>query len=54
MPESNLPKTYDFAATEQRLYQWWESAGYFKPSNDPNQPGHDPSKKNKDRFETYS
>ena len=45
MPESNLPKTYDFAATEQRLYQWWESAGYFKPSNDPNQPGHDPSKK---------
>ena len=45
MPETTLPKTYDFAATEQRLYEWWESAGYFKPSNDPNQPGHDPSKK---------
>ncbi len=45
MPESTLPKTYDFAATEQRLYEWWQSAGYFKPSNDPNKPGHDPSKK---------
>src|SRR5512146_2542648 len=45
MPETNLPKTYDFAATEQRLYQWWESAGFFKPSNDPNRPGHDPFKK---------
>ena len=45
MPESTLPKTYDFAATEQRLYAWWQSAGYFKPSNDPNKPGHDPSKK---------
>ncbi len=45
MPESTLPKTYDFAATEQRLYTWWQSAGYFKPSNDPNKPGHDPSKK---------
>ena len=45
MAETNLPKTYDFAATEQRLYTWWEASGYFKPSNDPNQPGHDPSKK---------
>jgi valyl-tRNA synthetase len=40
-----LPKTYDFAATEQRLYQWWETSGYFKPANDPNKPGFDPSKK---------
>jgi len=43
MAQSNLPKTYDFAATEQRLYAWWEESGYFKPTNDPNQPGHDPS-----------
>ena len=37
-----LPKTYDFASTEQRIYAWWEQNGYFKPSNDPNQPGHNP------------
>jgi valyl-tRNA synthetase len=37
-----LPKTYDFASTEQRIYAWWEENGYFKPSNDPNQPGHNP------------
>ncbi len=30
-----LPKTYDFASTEQRLYAWWESSGYFKPKIDP-------------------
>ncbi|MCB9134440.1 MAG: valine--tRNA ligase [Anaerolineales bacterium] len=35
-----LPKTYDFASTEQRIYAWWEENGYFQPSNDPNQPGH--------------
>jgi valyl-tRNA synthetase len=29
-----LPKTYDFATTEKRLYSWWESAGYFKPAGD--------------------
>jgi valyl-tRNA synthetase len=40
-----LPKTYDFAATEQRLYEWWERSGYFKPSNDPEKPGFDPSRK---------
>ena len=45
MPESNLPKTYDFAATEQKLYAWWESHGWFKPRNDPSQPGFDPSQK---------
>ncbi|MBI2977041.1 MAG: valine--tRNA ligase, partial [Chloroflexi bacterium] len=32
-----LPKTYDFASTEQRLYAWWESSGYFKPRIDPGQ-----------------
>ncbi|MEP7357741.1 MAG: class I tRNA ligase family protein, partial [Anaerolineales bacterium] len=45
MPESSLPKNYDFKATEQRLYAWWEANGWFKPTNDPNQPGHDPSLK---------
>ena len=43
MAESNLPKTYDFAATEQRLYRWWEESGFFSPSNDPHKPGFDPS-----------
>jgi len=40
-----LAKTYDFHATEQRIYDWWEKNGYFKPNNDPNLPGHDPSRK---------
>ncbi len=40
-----LPKTYDFKAAEARLYQFWEENGYFKPSNDPNLPEHDPTKK---------
>ncbi len=26
-----MPKTYDFKSTEQRLYDWWEKRGYFKP-----------------------
>jgi valyl-tRNA synthetase len=30
-----LPKTYDFTSTEQRLYAWWESSGYFKPKIEP-------------------
>jgi valyl-tRNA synthetase len=45
VPESNLPKTYDFAANEQKLYAWWESSGWFKPGNDPNEPGFDPSRR---------
>ncbi|MCC6146870.1 MAG: valine--tRNA ligase [Anaerolineaceae bacterium] len=45
MPESALPKTYNFAATEQRLYQWWERNEFFKPTNDPNQPGLNPAVK---------
>jgi valyl-tRNA synthetase len=40
-----LPKTYDFQSTEQRLYQWWENQGYFSPSNDPKKPGFDSSVK---------
>ncbi|MEN8242195.1 MAG: valine--tRNA ligase, partial [Chloroflexota bacterium] len=43
MSEFKLPKTYDFEDTEERIYQMWEESGYFKPTNDPNQPGHDPS-----------
>ncbi len=27
----DMPKTYDFAAAEQRLYAWWETQGWFKP-----------------------
>ena len=42
MPEQKLPKRYNFAAIEQRLYQWWQDNGYFKPVNDPSQPGFDP------------
>ena len=40
-----LAKTYDFKQTEKRLYQWWWERGYFKPDNDPNEPGFDPSRK---------
>ncbi len=42
---NKLPKTYNFKETEQRIYAMWEEKGYFKPINDPNEPGHDPSKK---------
>ena len=45
MSAYELPKAYDFKSTEQRMYAMWEAGGYFKPVNDPNQPGHDPSKK---------
>jgi valyl-tRNA synthetase len=45
MEENTIPKAYDFSATEQRLYAWWESNGYFQPANDPNKPGFDPSVK---------
>ncbi len=38
-----LPKTYDFNKTEEGLYNWWWELGYFKPSNDPNQPDFDPA-----------
>ncbi len=45
MSEYTLPKAYDFKDTEQRIYALWEKGGYFKPSNDPNKPGFDPTKK---------
>jgi valyl-tRNA synthetase len=42
---NELPKTYDFNQTEDRLYQWWLEKGFFKPANDPNEPGFDPDLK---------
>ncbi len=45
MAEYTLPKTYDFKASEPRLYAMWEKGGYFQPTNDPRKPGFDPSKK---------
>lgn len=43
MAEYLLPKTYDFRETEERIYEWWEKSGFFKPSNDSRKPGFDPS-----------
>ncbi len=45
MADIEMAKAYDFKSTEQRLYDWWEKQGYFKPTNDPNRPNHDPTKK---------
>jgi valyl-tRNA synthetase len=45
MSKEPLPKTYDFRSTESRIYELWEKGGYFKPWNDPNRPGFDPSVK---------
>ena len=45
MTEYLLPKTYDFKSTEGRIYSMWEQGGYFQPSNDPNRPDFDPSRK---------
>ncbi|MDD2695271.1 MAG: class I tRNA ligase family protein, partial [Anaerolineales bacterium] len=45
MTAYTLPKAYNFKDTEGRVYAWWEERGYFKPTNDPNQPGFDPSRK---------
>ncbi|MFN2146678.1 MAG: valine--tRNA ligase, partial [Anaerolineales bacterium] len=38
-----MPKAYDFHDTESRIYEMWESKGYFEPTNKPTDPGHDPS-----------
>jgi valyl-tRNA synthetase len=43
MTKHELSKTYDFKSTESRIYEMWQSGGYFKPWNDPNKPGFDPS-----------
>ena len=45
MADNSLPKAYDFKATEERIYSWWEKKGLFQPSNDPNKPDFDPTKK---------
>jgi len=45
MTKQELPKAYDFKATESRIYAMWETGGYFKPHNDPNKPGFDPNVK---------
>jgi len=29
--KKEMSKTYDPHATEQQLYDWWETQGYFKP-----------------------
>ena len=40
---TELPKTYDFHDYEVKVFQNWESKGFFKPWNDPNRPGFDPT-----------
>ncbi|MGQ0603355.1 MAG: valine--tRNA ligase [Anaerolineales bacterium] len=45
MPTNEFPKTSDFQSIERVLYAWWEANGWFKPGNDPNEPGHDPGRK---------
>ncbi|HSR21677.1 MAG TPA: valine--tRNA ligase, partial [Anaerolineales bacterium] len=42
MKQQELAKAYDFRATEARVYEMWERAGYFQPANDPARPGFDP------------
>jgi valyl-tRNA synthetase len=32
---SEMPKSYDFRTTEERLYAWWEEKGWFKPEAAP-------------------
>jgi len=43
MSKYELPKAYDFKATEARIYEMWKKGGYFKPHNDPNKPDFDPN-----------
>jgi valyl-tRNA synthetase len=43
MTNRTLPKTYDFHQTETRIYEWWDKNGFFRPWNDPEQQGFDPS-----------
>jgi valyl-tRNA synthetase len=45
MTKHELPKAYDFKDTEARIYAMWETGGFFKPHNDPNQPNFDPTVK---------
>ncbi|HEX5838568.1 MAG TPA: valine--tRNA ligase, partial [Anaerolineales bacterium] len=43
MTRQELPKAYDFKSTEPRIYEMWETGGYFQPHNDPNKPDFDPN-----------
>ena len=45
MSTKDLPKTFDFKASESKIYERWESHGYFQPVNDPQKPGFDPNRK---------
>ncbi len=45
MSPYEIPKTYDFKETEERIYRWWEESGFFHPANEPGSPGFDPHKK---------
>lgn len=36
MSTKELSKAYDFKSVEKRLYDWWESGGYFQPRIDLN------------------
>jgi valyl-tRNA synthetase len=45
MTKHELPKAYDFKATESRIYAMWEAGGFFKPHNDPNNADFDPNVK---------
>ena len=42
MSKHELPKTYDFHDTEERIYKMWEENGYFIPTNQPTDPDHNP------------
>ena len=33
---NELPKAYEAADVEGRLYEWWESSGFFKAKPNPN------------------
>jgi valyl-tRNA synthetase len=45
MTKFELAKAYDFQATEKRIHAFWEKAGFFQPTNDPQKPDFDPTKK---------
>ncbi len=45
MTHKELPKTYEFKNIEEPIYKMWEEKGYFKPTNEPNETGHDPNLK---------
>ena len=38
MPEQQAPRAYNPHEVEERLYQWWESSGFFRPQGDSSKP----------------